>query len=209
MNLSLWACVLCVVSALRFQLEARTDGKGTRCIRDFVGQENLVVVKVRTNGQRGDGQMLSMSINDSRGNKYGYKDDIIDRIYQTFVPSADTSFDVCFTNTLTQAAGPGAKFRDIELEVEIGAAARDWNAVQASERLKPAELDLRRLNDIADEIKNELEYMRLREEKLRDTNESTNGRIKNFFILTLLSFLGLGAWQLQYLRAYFRSKHII
>jgi len=54
------------------------------------------------------------------------------------------------------------------------------------------------------EIVQEMEYLRLREQKLRDTNESTNERVKWFAIGTMGMLVALGAWQVVYLRAYFR-----
>lgn len=49
-----------------------------------------------------------------------------------------------------------------------------------------------------------MEYLRLREQKLRDTNESTNSRVKYFGVGTTWLLIGLWAWQVMYLRAYFR-----
>ena len=54
-----------------------------------------------------------------------------------------------------------------------------------------------------------MDYLRAREQKLRDTNESTNERVKWFGYLTMLMLVSLGAWQVVYLRSYFRSKHLI
>ena len=56
----------------------------------------------------------------------------------------------------------------------------DWSAIQAAEKLKPVETELRRIEETVNEIVNEMEYLRLREQKLRDTNESTNERVKWF-----------------------------
>ena len=54
------------------------------------------------------------------------------------------------------------------------------------------------------EIVVEMDYLRTREQKLRDTNESTNERVKWFAFGTMGMLVGLGAWQVVYLRAYFR-----
>lgn len=54
------------------------------------------------------------------------------------------------------------------------------------------------------EIVSEMDYLRHREQKLRDTNESTNNRVKWFGFLTTFLLVGLWAWQIMYLRAYFR-----
>ena len=59
------------------------------------------------------------------------------------------------------------------------------------------------------EIVNEMDYLRTREQKLRDTNESTNERVKWFAFGTMGMLVGLGAWQVVYLRAYFRHVHFL
>lgn len=143
-----------------------------------------------------------------------------------FTSLADTAFDVCFENMLTGhcmfppclivplRGGPGltrilkastsTPSRHIELDIDIGADARDWSAIQANEKLKPVETELRRIEETVNEIVQELEYLRMREQKLRDTNESTNERVKWFALGTMGMLVGLGAWQVVYLRAYFR-----
>lgn len=99
--------------------------------------------------------------------------------------------------------------RHVELDIDIGADAKDWSAIQATEKLKPVEAELRRIEEITTELVNEMEYLRHREQKLRDTNESTNNRVKWFGVATTWLLIGLWAWQIMYLRAYFRSKHLI
>lgn len=94
--------------------------------------------------------------------------------------------------------------RHIELDIDIGADAKDWSAIQAGEKLKPVEAELRRIEEVVQEIVGEMDYLRTREQKLRDTNESTNERVKWFAFGTMGMLVGLGAWQVVYLRAYFR-----
>ena len=96
--------------------------------------------------------------------------------------------------------------RHIELDIDIGADARDWSAIQAQEKLKPVETELRRIEELVGEIVTEMDYLRSREQKLRDTNESTNERVKWFAFGTMGMLVGLGAWQVVYLRAYFRYE---
>jgi emp24/gp25L/p24 family/GOLD len=94
--------------------------------------------------------------------------------------------------------------RHVELDIDIGADAKDWSGIAAAEKLKPVEADLRRIEETVNEIVGEMEYLRGREQKLRDTNESTNERVKWFAFGTMGMLVGLGAWQIVYLRAYFR-----
>lgn len=99
--------------------------------------------------------------------------------------------------------------RSVELDIDIGADAKDWSAIQAGEKLKPVEVELKRMSEQTKELVEEMDYLRSREMKLRDTNESTNERVKWFAISTMGMLVALGVWQIVYLRAYFRSKHLI
>lgn len=168
-----------------------------------------------------------MQIKDSLGNEYGRPKDIVGETRQAFTPAADASFDVCFSNVLvgrrmflhsltlrlckawklTRSCcieSGSLPFRSVELDIDIGADARDWDAIKVQEKLKPVEADLRRIEAMVGEIVTEMDYLRIREQKLRDTNESTNERVKWFAFGTMGMLLGLGAWQVVYLRAYFR-----
>jgi emp24/gp25L/p24 family/GOLD len=54
-----------------------------------------------------------------------------------------------------------------------------------------------------------MDYLRTREQKLRDTNESTNTRVKWFATGTMFLLIALGVWQVIYLRTYFRYAPIL
>ena len=126
-----------------------------------------------------------------------------------FTSHADSAFDVCFENILTSSYSSTPLSKAIELDIDIGADAKDWSAIQAGEKLRPVEAELKRLSEVAKEVVMEMDFLRIREMKLRDTNESTNERVKWFAIGTMGMLVALGVWQVVYLRAYFRSKHLI
>ena len=58
-------------------------------------------------------------------------------------------------------------------------------------------------------IVSELDYLEAREAKMRNTNESTNDRVKWFSIVSILTLIGLAGWQILYLRSFFKSKKLI
>ncbi|KAF4555859.1 emp24/gp25L/p24 family/GOLD-like protein 2 [Elsinoe fawcettii] len=197
---------------LKFDIQAHPGHESKdkeRCIRNFVQNGQLVVVTATVSGSRGDGMMLNMHIKDTVGNEYGKPRDVAGENRYAFTSHADSAFDVCFENVLTSAHVVQEPSRHVELDVDIGADAKDWSAIQAGEKLKPVEADLRRMEEMVAEVVEELEYLKVREQKLRDTNESTNERVKWFALGTMGMLVGLGAWQIVYLRAYFRSKHLI
>ncbi|MCJ1250734.1 vesicle coat component [Trapelia coarctata] len=206
-----WLALLSVACSLKFDLHAHSgsSGKYQRCIRNFVSRETLVVVTATIGGTKGDGQVVNMLIKDTQDNEYGKPKDVIGETRLAFTSHTDSAFDVCFENILTGRHHGGSPSRHVELDIDIGADAKDWSAVQAAEKLKPVETELRRIEEMVGEIVVEMDYMRSREQKLRDTNESTNERVKWFAFGTMGMLVGLGAWQVVYLRAYFRSKHLI
>ncbi|CAN6660393.1 endoplasmic reticulum vesicle protein 25 [Trichomonascus vanleenenianus] len=202
-----WLVQLCV--ALKFEVEAKPLNSYPRCIRDFVTKDTMVIANIKSSGYTGDGQNLNIFIIDNKGNEYGRKKGVTDKLRMAFTAHTDAAFDICFENTHLDKNRPGPLTRQIELDVEIGANARDWNSIQAAEKLKPTDLELRRIEELTDEIQRELEYLKVRETRLRNTNESTNRRVKVFSVGVIFALLALGCWQIYYLRTYFRAKHII
>lgn len=199
-----------VVSGLHLEVEAVEPNQPPVCIRDFISAGQLVVVNIHSSGSVGDGQVLNFNIHDSVGNEYRKKKDFAGDVRVAFTAHASAAFDVCFENVAQGGRRAGQKLsRDVEVDIEAGSAARDWNAIQAAEKLKPVEVELRKIEELTAEIVHELEYLKAREERLRDTNESTNRRVQNFSFVTIIALLALGVWQITYLRNYFKAKHII
>ncbi|SCW02806.1 LAFE_0F14686g1_1 [Lachancea fermentati] len=204
--LSLLTLLISTCFALHFDVPASLKPEPV-CVRDFVQEGQLVVVNIDTDGSVGDGQVLSMVIRDSVGNEHRRTKDFAGEIRVAFSAPSSAAFDVCFENLL-QIKGRSLS-RSIELDIESGSEARDWNMIQATEKLKPIEVELRRIEEMTDEIVDELNYLKAREERLRDTNESTNRRVRNFSLLVIFVLVCLGAWQINYLRNYFKARHII
>lgn len=153
--------------------------------------------------------MVTVQIKDATGNDYARPRDVAGEARYAFTSHADSAFDVCFENLLSGHSSVRDPARSVELDIDIGADAKDWSAIQAGEKLKPVEAELRRISEVAKEVVDEMDFLRGREMKLRDTNESTNERVKWFAVGTMGMLVALGVWQVVYLRAYFRSKHLI
>lgn len=48
-------------------------------------------------------------------------------------------------------------------------------------------MELRRIENVITEIVHDMEYLKIREQTMRNTNESTNERVKGFAVLTSIS----------------------
>ena len=105
---------------------------------------------------------------------------------------ADADLGVCFKNHLDPSeflCGAGAvrstdiltivgipehlssqHVRAIDLDVDIGADAVDYNAIAKQESLSGLEVEMRKLEGVVKEIVDELNYLKRREVRMRDTN---------------------------------------
>jgi hypothetical protein len=61
----------------------------------------------------------------------------------------------------------------------------------ADEKLKPIEVELRRIENVIQEVVHDMEYLKIREQTMRNTNESTNERVKYFAMLSSMFFPGV------------------
>lgn len=60
--------------------------------------------------------------------------------------------------------------RTIDLDIDIGADAYDYNALANQESLSVLEVEMRKLENVVKEIQEEMQYLQNREMRMRDTN---------------------------------------
>lgn len=60
--------------------------------------------------------------------------------------------------------------RNIDLDIDIGADAYDYNALANQESLSVLEVEMRKLENVVKEIQEEMQYLQKREMRMRDTN---------------------------------------
>jgi p24 family protein delta-1 len=105
---------------------------------------------------------------------------------------------------------PSAQYiRAISFEVETGMDINEVKRIEKAEKLKPIELELRMIEQMLKGIVDEMEYLKEREIRMRDTNESTNERVASLSLLSMALLIGSGLWQIYYLRRFFQSKKLM
>ncbi|KAI8144397.1 emp24/gp25L/p24 family/GOLD-domain-containing protein [Fennellomyces sp. T-0311] len=202
-------------SAVKFDLPAALPANienGKRCLSQYVPKGTLVFARV--NVGPGYNQRVGMEIVDDAEvpNVYTKKPDISGEITNAFDTRADGEINICFTNTLPEDTGfheAPEYSRPVEVNFNVGAEAVDFETLAKKEKLGPLELELRKLETVVKEIVSEMTYLKRREARMRDTNESTNERVKWFSLLSLFTLVTLGIWQILYLRRFFRRKRLI
>lgn len=191
------ALLLGAVAGVKFDLPA-SHHPVQKCLWNYAMSDTLVVISVSapqlaagTNGAvGGERQRVDMEIVDgsSGRNVYQAKKGIKGETRMAITTHADADLGVCFKNTLdecpsrpphvprahTSPAVPSHQahlhVRSIDLDVDIGADAVDYNAIAKQESLSGLEVEMRKLEGVVKEIVDELNYLKRREARMRDTN---------------------------------------
>lgn len=66
-------------------------------------------------------------------------------------------------------------FRNIDVDFDIGSETTDYEALAKVEKLKPVEMELRKLEDMVKDIIENMEHLQGREVKMRNTNGKCYG----------------------------------
>lgn len=121
-----------------------------------------------------------------------------------------SDYSFCFSNVLDSGISSGQQyFRSISFDVKMGAETADEADLAKREKLKPIEAELQILERTLAEIVENMDYLKNREINMRNTNESTNSRVKWFSLLSILTLVSSGLWQIFYLRQFFKSKKLM
>ncbi|TFK21127.1 hypothetical protein FA15DRAFT_672835 [Coprinopsis marcescibilis] len=195
--------------AVKFALPA-SRYPAAKCIWNSVHNNQLVIVTA--NVSPGANQRVDIEIVDSSANKNVYlnKKGIKAETRLAITSHADGEVGVCLKNTLEgETKDASSLARIIDLDIDIGADAVDYNAIANQESLSGLETEVRKIEGVLKEIIEDMEYLQRREQRFTQTNLSTSARVKNFAWFTLISLTCLGVWQIFHLRAYFKRKYLI
>lgn len=194
--------VLCfsTLDALMFHLSPNQK----KCLREEIHKDVLVTGDYELSD--GPGQKTHLKVTDSKGHILYSKEDAKKGKF-AFTTEEYDMFEVCFESKMI-TGGQGAD-REVSLDMKHGVEAKSYEDLAKAEKLKPLEVELRRLEDLSKSIVDDFAYMRAREEEMRDTNESTHSRVMYFSIFSMCCLLGLATWQVLYLRSYFKAKKLI
>lgn len=102
----------------------------------------------------------------------------------------------------------GSQLR-VHLDIQVGEHAIDYANVAHKEKLSEIQLRVRQLLDQVEQITKEQNYQRYREERFRQTSESTNQRVLWWSIAQTCILLAMGAWQMKHLKSFFEAKKLV
>jgi hypothetical protein len=187
--------------SLRFHLPPNTK----RCLKEEMRKDVLVTGQYDLSDA--PGQRTDLSVTDSKGHT-AFARENLDKGKFAVTSDEDDIFDFCFVSYVQTGHHHGPD-REVHLEMKHGVEAKSYEEIANVGKLKPLEMELTKLEDLSSSIVQDFEYMKKREEEMRDTNESTNNRVLYLSIFSMLCLLGLATWQVLYLRRFFKAKKLI
>lgn len=97
----------------------------------------------------------------------------------------------------------------MHFDIQVGEHAIDYANVAQKEKLTELQLRVRQLLDQVDQIAKEQNYQRYREERFRQTSDSTNQRVLWWSISQIGILVGMGFWQMRHLKSFFEAKKLV
>uniref|UniRef100_A0A336MSZ2 CSON006618 protein n=1 Tax=Culicoides sonorensis TaxID=179676 RepID=A0A336MSZ2_CULSO len=137
---------------------------------------------------------------------------ILSRVYSsegkiTFTSHTPGEHVICMYSNST-AWFSGSQLR-VHLDIQVGDQAIDYANVAQKEKLTELQLRIRQLLDQVETITKEQNYQRYREERFRQTSESTNQRVLWWSVAQTFVLVSMGFWQMRHLKSFFEAKKLI
>lgn len=137
---------------------------------------------------------------------------ILSRVYSSegmisFTSHIPGEHSICmFSNSTSWFSGSQLR---VHLDIQVGEHAIDYANVAQKDKLSELQLRIRQLIDQVDQITKEQSYQRYREERFRQTSESTNSRVLWWSILQTSVLVAMGYWQMRHLKSFFEAKKLV
>ncbi|XP_033341596.1 transmembrane p24 trafficking protein eclair [Megalopta genalis] len=137
---------------------------------------------------------------------------ILSRVYSSegrisFTSHTPGEHVICLYSN-TSAWFSGTQLR-VHLDIQVGEHAIEYANIAQKEKFTELELRIRQLLDQVEQITKEQNYQRYREERFRQTSESTHRRVFWWSLTQSVVLLVMGLWQMKHLKNFFEAKKLV
>lgn len=210
--LVLASCVLAVMAELplNFRVEASAEHFGTRgiCIGHRVPGNSLVTGSFAVRNPHSNVR-VGVLIYEGGNQPFSQQELNGEARFSFRSRSEPAQYEACVRALPKGAASlPPGSWVDVSLVFKWTFDLFD-EATAKEVMLKPIEGEFYQLEESIRRLADELNEFVLGEEQLRDTNESTLDRLRLFALFTIICLVGLGLYQIFYLRKFFKTKKLI
>lgn len=116
----------------------------------------------------------------------------------SFTAVQDGRYRYCFSNEMSTVTAKTVSFN-----------VHGVMYVEDEGHVAPIEREIRALSSALEAVKDEQEYIVVRERLHRDTAESTNDRVKWWSIIQTVVLFAVCAWQVFYLKRFFEVRKVV
>ncbi|XP_003936140.1 transmembrane emp24 domain-containing protein 9 [Saimiri boliviensis] len=127
----------------------------------------------------------------------------------TFTSHTPGEHQICLHSNSTKFSLFAGGMLRVHLDIQVGEHANDYAEIAAKDKLSELQLRVRQLVEQVEQIQKEQNYQRWREERFRQTSESTNQRVLWWSILQTLILVAIGVWQMRHLKSFFEAKKLV
>lgn len=139
-----------------------------KCLKEEIHKD--VLVKGEYDLTEIAGHHTKLEVVDSK-NHILYNKDEATRGKFAFTTDEYDVFQICFeTRILSDMRTQKDLSKEVSISLKHGTEAKDYENLAKVEKLKPLEIELRRLEDLSQDIVSDFTYMKDREQEMRDTN---------------------------------------
>ncbi|XP_038717709.1 transmembrane emp24 domain-containing protein p24delta5 [Tripterygium wilfordii] len=179
---------------------------GTKCVTEDI-QNNVVVladyyVIDETEPHKTPG--VSVRVTSPFGNNLHHKENVTLGQF-AFTTTESGNYVACFWIDGNQHD----RSLTMSLDWKIGIAAKDWESVAKKDKIEGVELHLTRLEGMAQAVHEKINFLKKREQEMREVSEKTNARVAWFSIMSLGVCIAVSVLQAWYLKRYFQKKKLI
>lgn len=180
-----------------------------KCFLEEIPSETLVVVTYKSldHDQLAEGNGLFTMIRDPFDNVVSEQALTENEGRIAFTSEHQGDHRICFG--LQMESTQNLAEMKMEIHIDSGEHAHDYDKLARVEHLSTIEVELRRLNDKIRAIRNEQQYQKQREEEFRNTSENTNRKVITWSMLQTLVLVACGVFQIWHLKNFFTTKKLV
>ena len=93
--------------------------------------------------------------------------------------------------------------------IQAGVEAKDYSNIITKKHLRPIEVQAQKVQDMVKQLRQELSYLVMNEENLKDQNTKIKSRVLIFGVISIAVMAASTYLQITYLKNFFRYKKII
>jgi hypothetical protein len=98
---------------------------------------------------------------------------------------------------------------EFDFMIQTGIEAKDYSSIITKKHLKPIEVQAQKVQDMVKQLRQELSYLVMNEENLKEQNQKIKSRVLIFGVISVLVMGASTYLQISYLKNFFRYKKII